>query len=164
LAVFGSPSSPRPSGRIANVSGVVWVEQDDTGDVAPCAALLEHCFEEVHVARDESGADGPWSALERLVVVLAAATSDRVLIMSACPPEPPISLILALTAWPEHDAVVARRGSQPEPLRGIYRRAVVHDAARVALADGVASLGALLERVDTAYIADSDLAAIDPPG
>jgi molybdopterin-guanine dinucleotide biosynthesis protein A len=95
---------------------------------------------------------------------LGAATAERVLVVAADLPVAPPELVLALTAWPERDAVVPRRLAEIQPLCAIYRRQTVLEVARSRLEAGELALLGLLEAVDTCYLEDPDLAAVDPFG
>jgi hypothetical protein len=101
--------------------------------------------------------------LDRLVATLSAATKDRVLVVGSSHGRPPTALVLALTAWPERDAVMPFRNGRPDPLCAIYRRARVLDAAQEAIALGATALEDVLAGLDTGRVDGRDLVAIDPP-
>jgi molybdopterin-guanine dinucleotide biosynthesis protein A len=157
-------TAPGTEGRIANVSAIVWVEATGDALAAELEADLGSLFAEVLVVREERHPDGqPESPVSRLSRALACATADRVLIVGTGAPLLEANAWLALTAWPEHDAVALAPAGEPLPLCAIYRTAAVRDAAGRARSSGVTSLEALLEAVDTARIEGPDLAAISPP-
>lgn len=155
-------------GRIANVSGAVSLDGAQPSAGAELAALLDRCFEDVLVvgAAPIPGAAGRFvrtpraSAVDRLVAALAAAECERVIVVSDNRGAVPLALLLALSVWPEHDAVAPRRGTAV-PTCAIYRRLAVLEAARAASARGD-SLERLLALLDTAWIEGEDLDAVDP--
>jgi molybdopterin-guanine dinucleotide biosynthesis protein A len=164
---LNDPAS-RTAGRIANVTAAVFVEQGFEGDAAAFASELERLFEEVLVIHPDAAPEkrtpgsvrGP---LDRLVATLSAATKDRVLVVGSSHGRPPTALVLALTAWPERDAVMPFRNGRPDPLCAIYRRARVLDAAQEAIALGATALEDVLAGLDTGRVDGRDLVAIDPP-
>jgi molybdopterin-guanine dinucleotide biosynthesis protein A len=149
----------RSEGRLANVTGAVWVEEGFAQQAGARASELACFFEEVLVLDAPSQETG---ALGRLVAALEKATAERVLIVGSGA-SPPIALVLALTAWPESDVVAPSRGGRPDPLCAIYRRTPVLAAARTALAAGEASLEGLFRALAPGLIEGADLDALDPP-
>jgi len=138
------------------------------------ARLLESLFEEVLLVGGEppEGAPGsrvedpagPRCALRGLVAALAAAREERVLVVATDLPLLTPDLLLALTAWPEHDVVMPRDSEGVHPLCAIYRREPVLAAARERLAAGELGLRALVDGLDCGLIEGPDLAAVDPQG
>ena len=105
------------------------------------------------------------SSLRGLVGALEATTAERVLVVATDTPLLSLDLLLALAAWPAHDAVVVQdAGGRIHPLCGIYHREIVLPHARERLAAGNLVLRALLDAVDTQVFGGSDLAAVDPDG
>ena len=169
---------PRDSGDAGtrNVAADPSLEPQDLGSGYRSARLLERFFAEVllvggasshsHTLPGRAVAEvaGPSCPLRGLVSALEAATAERVLIVAADLPVVPPELVLALTAWPERDAVVPRRLSDIQPLCAIYRRPTVLEVARARLDAGRLTLVGLLDAVDTGYLEDPDLAAVDPLG
>jgi molybdopterin-guanine dinucleotide biosynthesis protein A len=96
------------------------------------------------------------------VAALAAARAERVLVVATDLPLLTPELLLGLTAWPEHDAVVPRSEEGSHPLCALYRRDVTLAKARERLAQGRFALRGLLDQLDTGYIEGPDLAALDP--
>lgn len=108
--------------------------------------------------------EGPQSALRGLCAALGAATTERVIALATDLPLVTPDLLLALSAWPEHAAVVPRNSDGTHALCGIYRVADVLPVARQHLADGVLSLRGLLDVVDTAFIEGDVLDALSDGG
>jgi molybdopterin-guanine dinucleotide biosynthesis protein A len=138
------------------------------------ARLLADLFEEVLLVGGEPPADapgrrlpdpeGPRCALRGLVAALAAAREERVLVVATDLPLLTPDLLLALTAWPEHDVVLPRDSEGIHPLCAIYRREPVLAVARENLAAGTLRLRAVLDRVDCDFLEGPDLEALDPDG
>ena len=161
--------------RLGNVAGALWLGESSTrglpgdavaeaSDLERAATLLASVFDEVwlvggvpatslpgfRVAEPEA----PPGALGGLAGALAAAEAERVLVVSAGRPGPILDLVLALTAWPEQEAVVVE-GPKGAPVGcAIYRRESVlrrvHDqlvGPEASLEEFHAALGA--ERVST---------------
>jgi molybdopterin-guanine dinucleotide biosynthesis protein A len=106
--------------------------------------------------------EGPACALRGLVSALAAARTERVLVVAGNRPPPPPALLLALVAWPEADVVWARSAAGPRPDCALYRRDAVLPVARAHLADGRLALHQLATRVETAELSPETLALLDP--
>lgn len=138
------------------------------------AQLLEELFEEVLVVGGDppeetpghrvEDPEGPHCALRGLVAALEAAREERVLVVATDLPLVTPDLLLALTAWPEHDVVMPRDADGTHPLCAIYRKEPVLALARERLAAGELRLGALVDGLECAYLEGSDLAALDPAG
>jgi molybdopterin-guanine dinucleotide biosynthesis protein A len=112
--------------------------------------------------RPVDDAEGPQSSLRGLVSALAAASAERVLVVATDMPLVSAELLLALTAWPEHDVVVPKADGQRHPLCAIYRREPALAVARDQLARGELRLRGVLDRLDTVDFEAADLLAIDP--
>jgi molybdopterin-guanine dinucleotide biosynthesis protein A len=175
-------------GRIANVSAALLLggasrrmgsdkaHLDIDGEAA--AVLLSRrlgtLFEEVllvggdppagAVGRRVADPEGPRSALRGLVAALAAARSERVVVLATDLPAVTPDLLLALVAAPEADAVVPRSDAGAEPLCALYRREPVLAEARRRLAGDQLALHALLDALDVTWLEGADLAALDPDG
>lgn len=108
--------------------------------------------------------EGPRCALRGLAGALEAALAERVLVVATDLLLLTPDLLLALVAWPEADAVVPRTRDRSHPLCALYRREAVLPIARSRLSAGELDLAGLLDAVDTAYLDDADLAAVDPDG
>jgi molybdopterin-guanine dinucleotide biosynthesis protein A len=96
------------------------------------------------------------------VGALAATTSERVVVVATDLPFLSEELLLALTAWPERDAVVPCDADGDHPLCAIYHTARCLPIAREQLAAGRLSLRELLavlgvERVTMAQLGLEDL-------
>ena len=140
------------------------------------ARLLSLYFTEVLLVGGDPPADAPGTrvpdvdlaaprcALRGLVSALDHVSAERVLVIATDLPLVSVDLILGLTAWPEHDAVVPRRASGPEPLCALYRREPVLSEARRRLESGDLAMRSLLEDLDTSYLEGPDLEALDPCG
>lgn len=169
-----------PSGRLANVSAalIVPAAEHPNAQVALMAErskLLERLFEDVVVIVG-GGADlsfdvtgrviepepGERSDLSDLATALAAAREEQVLVLAADQANVTPDLVLALTAWPEHDCVAPRIGGAIQPLCGLYRREAALRAAREALERGESGLDAVLAELDCGILEGKDLAALLP--
>lgn len=159
--------------RLANVSGALLLGGPSTrmgrdkahldwqGEAwsTRAARLLDTLFEETLLVGGEpeqaapgrrvQDPPGPRCALRGLVGALEAATAERVLVVATDLPLLSADLLLALTAWPEADAVVPTDAKGDHPLSAIYRREVCLAVARAHLADGRLALSALLAEVDS---------------
>ncbi len=105
--------------------------------------------------------EGPESALRGLVGALEAATNPRVLVLATDLPLVSPDLLLALTAWPEADAVVPVDAQTEHPLCAIYRRDPCLEIARAALASKRLVLRAWLDEIDTARVSLARLGFAD---
>ena len=176
------------AGRLANVSGALllggaskqmgWdyaaLEPGGTSFAGHIAGLLERLFEEVLLVGGSAPADtpgvrtadppGPPCPLRGLVGALGAASAERVLVVASDLPLVTPELLLALTAWPECDAVVPHNALGRHPLCAIYRRDPVYEVARRRLEAGDLTLEALLDDVETGCLEGDDLASVDPDG
>ena len=110
----------------------------------------------------DTGADSQRCALRGLVSALEHASAERVLVLATDMPLVTPDLILGLTAWPEHDAVLPRREGLADPLCAIYRREPALAVATEHLRAGDLALGSLLDALDSSYIEGPDLDTLDP--
>ncbi len=101
-----------------------------------------------HVADRE----GPSCALRDIVAALEAASKDRVIMVAAELALFEADWLLALTAWPEADAVVLVDDEGEVPLIAIYRREVCLGIARRRLDSNELSLGEFLAELDAARV------------
>ncbi len=167
-------------GRLSNVSGLVSCPSGAPAErVEGLGRLLLRLCDEVWVvgaaavppARPVEGPGG--SPVDRLAAALAGISAERVLVVEAATSAPSPALLLALTAWPESDAVVAAPpGADPPdtgpppadalgaPACAMLRRVPVLAAARACLEAGDESWAALLARVETSVLAADELAAL----
>lgn len=145
--------------------------------IAGCLASL---FEEVLLVGGDPPADAPGRrvrdveapscALRGLVAALAAARSERVLVVATDLPGLTPELLLGLVAHPEADVVLPRtpapRGGEArlQPLCAVYRRERVLPEAQRRLASGELALHGLLGMFSLAVVEGSDLASLDPRG
>jgi molybdopterin-guanine dinucleotide biosynthesis protein A len=154
-------------GRLGNVAGAV-LRADAAAEAADAAtSLLSKICEDVLVVgattAPASGRSVPAedaSFLGMLVAGLAAARADRLLVVDAAAGCPSAELVLALTAWPETDAVVADAGVDGAPACAIYRREPVLAVARARLAAGETDVRGVLGEIEVSEIAADDLAAL----
>ena len=116
------------------------------------------------IGRPVADCAGPRSALRGLVSALEAARCERVIVLSTDVPLVAPALLLALTAWPEVDAVVPRAGGFTHPLCAIYRRDRVLEVAREVLASGDLRFSGVLASVDTRFLEGDALRVVDPGG
>jgi molybdopterin-guanine dinucleotide biosynthesis protein A len=138
------------------------------------AAMLGDLFEEVLLVggdppRDAPGRpvpdpEGPRCALRGLVGALEAASSERVLVVATDLLSLSPTLLLALLAWPQADAVVPRTDAKVHPLCALYRREPVRSVAWRRLAAGELALVELLGEIRVNYLEGRDLHAVDPDG
>jgi molybdopterin-guanine dinucleotide biosynthesis protein A len=108
--------------------------------------------------------DAPRCALRGLVSALGAARAPRVLVVATDLPLVTPALLLALVAHPEANVVAARPGGLPQPLCALYAREPALAAAAARLARGELALKGLLAELGARFLADGDLAAVDPAG
>lgn len=182
----GVEPSGELEGRVSNVSGAVLIGGASSrmgSDKAHCqidgvafstqiAQLMARFFVDVLLVggnppadapgRHVADAEGPQSSLRGLVSALEGARADRVLVVATDMPLVSADLLLALTAWPEHDVVVPRADGHQHPLCAIYRREPALAVAREQLAAGELRLRGVLDRLDTVFFEADDLLAIDP--
>ena len=140
-------------------------EGEGEGRFTPVARLLEGLFEETLLVGGDPEPDAPGRrvedfegspcALRGLTGALEAASNERVLVVSSDLSFLSSDLLLALTSWPEHDAVVvwdAYDAGGDHPLCAIYRREAVLSIVREQLASERLTLDALLGRIDCARV------------
>ena len=96
-----------------------------------------------------------------MVGALEAATNPRVLVLSHDLPRLSPDLLLALTAWPEADAVVPVDAQAEHPLCAIYRRDPCLEIARAALASKRLLLRDWLAEIDTARVSLEELGFLE---
>jgi molybdopterin-guanine dinucleotide biosynthesis protein A len=131
------------------------------------AQMLDSLFVETLLVGGDPEADAPGRrvvdpegqecALRGLVGALEAATQPRVLVLATDLPLVLPDLLLALTAWPEADAVVPVDAQAEQPLCAIYRREACLETARAALASKRLVLRAWLDEIDTARVSLAQL-------
>lgn len=211
----GAGGAEAGAGRLANVAGALLLggassrmgrdkaqlSLDGESLAARSARLLARCFQEVLLVGGPPGAafcapparlvddpPGPRCPLRGLVGALAAAQAPRVVVIATDLPGLCDALPLALSAWPDADAVIPRRGGRPEPLCALWQRDAVLPLARARLAAGAAgdsagapggadapgavagagralSLRALIEALgNVRWLEGPELAALDPGG
>jgi molybdopterin-guanine dinucleotide biosynthesis protein A len=138
------------------------------------AQLLASLFEDVLLVGGEPPAGapgrrvedvaGPRCALRGLASALGAAREPRVLVLATDLLAMTPDLLLALSAYPEADAVVPRQAGFPQPLCAVYRRAPALAAAERCLAAGTLALTSVLAQLELCWLEGDDLAAVDPGG
>ncbi|MGH0032752.1 MAG: molybdenum cofactor guanylyltransferase [Myxococcota bacterium] len=138
------------------------------------ARRLDACFEEVLLVGGDPPPDapgrrvadvaGPRCALRGVVSALAASDRDRVLILATDLPFASVDLLLALVAWPESDAVLARDERGPQPLCAVYRREPALRAARERLEAGQLALNGWLAVLQLELLAPDVQLLLDPEG
>jgi len=159
-------SRGRRGSRLGNVAGaLVWAR---CAQPTQTARLLEGLFEELLrvgggpavgvPGRSVPQPAGPDHGLRALVSLLAEAEAERVVVVADDGAGPTADLLLALTAWPEADVVVAGEAEGDAwPPCAIYRRAVCLEAARARIAEGRRALPDLLESVETTRVSLAQL-------
>jgi molybdopterin-guanine dinucleotide biosynthesis protein A len=186
--VSGGRSGNAPEGRFANVSAALLLggasqrmgadkahmEIDGEAAAVVLARRLGGLFEDVLLVGGDPPAaapgrrvadpEGPRSALRGVVGALAAARSERVVVLATDLPGVTPDLLLALVAAPEADAVLPRTDAGPEPLCALYRREPVLAEARRRLAGDALALHALLGALEVHWLEGEDLAVLDPEG
>jgi molybdopterin-guanine dinucleotide biosynthesis protein A len=139
------------------------------------ARLLAELCEEVLLVGGDPPADapgrrvpdveGPRCALRGLASALAAAHTERVLVLATDLPFVSEALLLALVAWPEADVVLPRDPGGSQPLCAVYRREPALRAASRRLAAGERlALHELLAELEVRTLPQDVLAALDPDG
>ncbi len=133
--------------------------------------MLDSLFIETLLVGGDPEADAPGRrvadpagqacALRGLVGALEAATNPRVLVLATDLPLLSADLLLALTAWPEADAVVPVDAQAEHPLCAIYRRDACVESARAALASNRLVLREWLDEIDTARVSLTRLGFAD---
>jgi molybdopterin-guanine dinucleotide biosynthesis protein A len=183
-------SAPAPSaeGRLRNVSAALLLGGEsrrmgcdkarlEIAGVALAtrtARLLADHFEDVLLVGGAPPADapgrrvadpeGPPCALRGLVGALAAARSERVLVVATDLPRLAPELLLALVAWPDADVVLPAVEGRLEPLCALWARAAALPVAREHLAAGRLALHELVAALRAERLAGDDLRAVDPEG
>ena len=135
---------------------------------------MSRYFEEVLIVGGDAPIDapgrrvpdpsGPACALRGVVGALESATAPSVLVVATDLPCLTPDLFLALVAWPEADAVVARDTRGRQPLCAVYRRAPALAVARERLAKQQLALAGWLDALDVHELPDDVLASLDPEG
>jgi molybdopterin-guanine dinucleotide biosynthesis protein A len=175
-------------GRIANVSAALLLggassrmgedkaslEVGGVPVAVRLASLLAALFEEVLLVGGEPPGEapgrrvadgaGPRSALRGLVAALAAARTERVMVLATDLAGVTPDLLLALLAAPDAEVVAPRTAGGAEPLCALYRREPALVEARARLAGGRLALHALLGALRVQWLEGDDLAAVDPDG
>lgn len=138
------------------------------------ARLLEALFEEVLLVggtpppeapgRRIADPAGPVCALRGIAAALAAATTERVLVVATDLPLLTPDFVLGLVAWPEAEAVVPRTADGLQPLCALYRRAPALEAAKAQLESGRLKLTDWLDALETTTLEPEDVAGLDPSG
>lgn len=168
------PADPGARSRLGNVAGALLLggrfqrtgrdeaslERQGVACSTRTARLLARLFEETLLVggAPEAAAPGrrvvdpagPSCALRGLVAALDASEAERVLVVATDLPCLTADLLLALTAWPEADAVVPTDVRGDHPLCAIYRRERCLATARARLESGQLALSDLLHGVETA--------------
>lgn len=163
-------SSRRRASRLGSVAGaLLW---QGCSQPTATARLLDGLFEEVLLVgglpalgvpgRRLPQPSGPDAGLRALAAALAATEAERVVFAAKDGPWLTVDLLLALTAWPEADAVVLGHTAGGEagdaaydaagdalPLCAIHRRAVCLEATHARIAEGRRTLQDLFESVET---------------
>jgi len=174
--VEGSP-------RLANVSAALLLESDservapDRRDLMAEQRLEELAlfFEDIIVvgapeeiaslSRSEHSVEAPHGkSLAGIAAALEAAREDRVLLLAGDESRVSVELLLALTAWPEHDIVAPRTEGEVWPYCAVYRKQAVLLKAVELLEAGNTSVEVLFASLDCGFIEGDDLSALRPAG
>ncbi|MEM7412573.1 MAG: molybdenum cofactor guanylyltransferase [Myxococcota bacterium] len=150
LAVGGVPAATRVAECLAQLCTDVVIVGGDPPSDAP--------------GRRVPDPPGPRCALRGLVGALDACEAERVFVVATDVPFVRPSLLLALFAWPEADAVVPRSSHGLQPLVALYRREPVLEVARGHLEEERLALRHVLDAVETRLFEGEDLARVDDHG
>ncbi|MBW2230059.1 MAG: hypothetical protein JRG92_10260 [Deltaproteobacteria bacterium] len=166
--------SRRNEGRLANVTGALWLGPDDGAVASPdefdrLVTLLAWLFDEVLVVGDAPCGDArarvvvaEATPIAALCAVLEAASAERVLLVSQGCTRATAETLLALTAWPEHEVVLPSAADPAAPDCALLLRDAVLTRAREQHDLAAEGLGWLLARLDVSILADPDLVRLDP--
>lgn len=152
----GVPAATRIAGCLASLFEEVLLVGGDPPSDAPGRRIRD--------------AEGPPCALRGLATALAAARSERVLVVATDLPGLTPELLLGLVAHPEADVVLPRTalpqggGERLQPLCAVYRCETVLPEVQRRLAAGDLALRDLLGVLSLAVVEGSDLASLDPQG
>jgi molybdopterin-guanine dinucleotide biosynthesis protein A len=129
--------------------------------------LLDRLFDETLLIGGDPAPDapgrritdlpGPPCALLGLTTALEAASNERVLVVATDLPLLEADLLLALTAWPEADAVVPVDPHGEQPLCAIYCREACLPVAHARLEANQLALRGWLDELDTSRVSLSEL-------
>lgn len=145
--------------RLGNVTGALLLtHRADSAESRASAASIADCFDALFdetllvggaPAPDLPGArvddpKGDAGELHSLLAAWEASASERILVADSDQAGRCADLMLALTAWPESDAVVVSEPSDGEVLCSVFKRELCVDVARKSLDTGNASRSAFL--------------------
>ncbi len=150
VPLAGVAAATRLARRLARLCEDVWLVGGNPPSDAPGCRVADP--------------PGPGCALRGIVGALAAASSERVLVLATDLPLVSDALLLALVASPEAEAVVPRTGEGRHALCGLFLRERVLALARERLAAGELALRDLFAALDTRWLEGADLAQLDPDG
>ncbi len=148
------------AGRLGNVTAALLLGDRETrvpAEVDRLALLVDGLFEELLLVGGDPASSSPGrrvapsdgaSPLSLLSDAMDAASCERVLVVPGDPPTPDVELLLALTAWPEHAAIVAVGEDGDRPIAALYRSADVVSVLRRPLAHDRGDLSELLGRIE----------------
>ncbi len=175
-------------GRLANVSAAVLVGGASSrmgrdkarlaiagvACATRIASLLDELFEDLLLVggdppeeapgRRVPDVTGPSCGLRGVVGALESAREERVLLVATDLPLLTPDLLLALIAWPEVDALVARDAHGRQPLCGIYRKRSALAAERERLSQGKLALAGWLDALDAHSLPTDVMTSFDPDG
>jgi len=131
------------------------------------ARLLDRLFDETLLVGGAPAPDapgrritdlpGPTCALLGVATALEAASNERVLVVATDLPLLEADLLLALTAWPEADAVVPVDPHGEQPLCAIYGREACLPVAHARLEANQLALRGWLDELETSRVSLSEL-------
>ena len=148
--------------RLGNVSGALLLthrgnSESDRASAGAVAACFDQLFDETLLVGGAPSAAWPGTrvrdpasdgagSLNSLLAAWEASAAERVLVADSDEAGRCADLMLALTAWPESDAVIVSEPSnEPEVLCSLFRREVCTEVARETLEAGNASRSAFLK-------------------
>ena len=166
-------------GQLAHVSAALiipTVERPDhrTSLEENTSRLLDRLFEDVVVVSgradlsfDVAGRvlepeSGDRTLLSDLALALVAAREEHVLVLAANLSWVTPDLVLALTAFPEHECVAPRINHTIQSLCCLYRREPALRATRKLIEGGESDSTVLLAQLECGILEGKDLAALNP--
>jgi len=144
------PAATRLARRLSQLCEEVWLVGGDPPDDAPGCRIPDP--------------PGPACALRGIVAALAAARSERVLVLATDLPLVSDALLLALVAAPEADAVAPRTPDGRHALCALLRRERALAVASERLAAGELALHGFFAALAPRWLEGAELARLDPDG
>ncbi len=174
---LGTPIQP----KLANISAVLVLAPDSEARALAAGSrqllanraleFLELIFEDVLVVGETAILDrrpqrslplegDSAGSLRAIAAAFEAVREERVLLLSGNLAGVTLDLLLALTAWPEHDLVAPRSDGQIWASCGLYRRRELLERTRDLPQGSDATLDSLVPVLDCGFVEGEDLAAL----